>query len=125
MIRLDDERFWLYAAVDSDTNRLLHVKLSPTSNQTITEMFVAELRDKRLVDDALFLVDSAPWLQAALHRHDLDCRYEKHGNRNRVERVSRELKRRTDRFSNCFSHADANTVENWLQSFAFAWNQLV
>ncbi|AGB30226.1 transposase [Natrinema pellirubrum DSM 15624] len=125
VIQLNDERFWLYAAVDPATNRLLHVKLSPTRNQAITEMFLAELRDKHLVDDALFLVDSAPWLQAALHRHGLDYRYEKHGNRNSVERVFRELKRRTNQFSNCFSHAEADTVENWLQAFAFAWNQLI
>jgi len=125
VIQLNDERFWLYAAVDPATNRLLHVKLAPTRNQAITEMFLAELREKHLVDDAVFLVDSAPWLQAALHRHGLDYRYEKHGNRNSVERVFRELKRRTNQFSNCFSHAEANTVENWLQAFAFAWNQLI
>ena len=125
VIQLNDERFWLYAAVDPDTNRLLHVKLAPTRNQAISEMFLAELREKHLVDDALFLVDSAPWLQAALHRHGLDYRYEKHGNRNSVERVFRELKRRTNQFSNCFSHAEAETVENWLQAFAFAWNQLI
>ncbi|KPN30204.1 hypothetical protein SY89_01251 [Halolamina pelagica] len=125
VIQLNDERFWLYAAVDTDTNRLLHVKLSPTRNQAITEMFLSELREKHLVDDAVFLVDSAPWLQAALHRHGLDYRYEKHGNRNSVERVFRELKRRTNQFSNCFSHAEADTVENWLQAFAFAWNQLI
>ena len=69
VIQLNDEHFWLYAAVDPDTNRLLHVKLSPTRNQAITEIFLAELRDKHLVDDAIFLVDSAPWLQVALHRH--------------------------------------------------------
>ncbi|SFQ20912.1 DDE domain-containing protein [Halolamina pelagica] len=40
VIQLNDERFWLYAAVDSDTNRLLHVKLSPTRNQAITETSV-------------------------------------------------------------------------------------
>ena len=125
VIQLNDERFWLYAAVDPKTNRLLHVKLSPTRNQAITEMFLSELREKHLVDDALFLVDSAPWLQAALHRYGLDYRYEKHGNRNAVERVFRELKRRTNQFSNCFSHAEADTVENWLQAFAFAWNQLI
>jgi len=125
VIQLNDERFWLYAAVDSDTNRLLHAKLSPTRNQAITEMFLAELREKHLVDDAVFLVDSAPWLQAALHRHSLDYRYEKHGNRNSVERVFRELKRRANQFSNCFSHAEADAVENWLQAFAFAWNQLI
>jgi transposase-like protein len=30
-------------------------------------MFLTELREKHLVDNALFLVDSTPWLQAALH----------------------------------------------------------
>jgi len=34
-------------------------------------MFLAELREKHLVGDALFLADSAPWLQAALDRHGL------------------------------------------------------
>jgi transposase-like protein len=125
VIQLNNERFWLYAAVDSETNRLLHVKLSPTRNQAVTEMFLTELREKHLVDDALFLVDSAPWLQAALHRHGLDYRYEKHGNRNSVERVFRELKRRTNQFSNCFSHAEADTAENWLRAFSFVWNQLI
>ncbi len=42
-----------------------------------------------------------------------------------VERVFRELKRRTNQFSNCFSNAEAETAENWLQVFAFAWNQLI
>jgi transposase-like protein len=125
VIQLGSERYWLYAAVDPDTNRLLHVKLAPTRNQAITEMFLVELREKHLVDDALFLVDSAPWLQAALDRHGLRFQYERHGNRNSVERVFREVKRRTNQFSNCFSHADAATVENWLQAFAFAWNQLI
>ena len=125
VIQLNDDRFWLYAAVDPKTNRLLHVKLSPTRNQAITEMFLTELREKHLVDDAVFLVDSAPWLQAALHRHGLDYRYEKHGNRNSVERVFREVKRRTNQFSNCFSHAEADTAENWLRAFSFVWNQLI
>ena len=125
VIQLNNERFWLCAAVDSATNRLLHVKLSTTRNQAITEMFLTELREKHLVDDAVFLVDSAPWLQAALHRHGLDYRYEKHGNRNSVERVFRELKRRTSQFSNCFSHAEADTAESRLQAFSFVWNQLI
>jgi transposase-like protein len=125
VIQLDKERFWLYAAVDPDTNRLLHVKLTPTRNQAITEMFLVELREKHLVDDALFLVDSAPWLQAALDRHGLRSQSERHGDRNSVERVFREVKQRTNQFSNCFSHVKAETVENWLQAFAFAWNQLI
>ncbi len=125
VIQLNDEQFWLYAAVDPETNRLLHVKLAPTRTQAITEMFLTELREKHLVGDALFLVDSGPWLHAALHRHGLRFQYKRHGNRNSVERVFRELKRRTNQFSNCFGNAEATTAENWLQAVAFAWNQLI
>jgi len=39
-------------------------------------MFLAELREKHFFDDALFLVDSVPWLQAALDRHGLRFQYE-------------------------------------------------
>ncbi|RDZ34352.1 IS6 family transposase, partial [Haloferax sp. Atlit-105R] len=37
----------------------------------------------------------------------------------------REIKRRTSSFSNCFSNAEAETADDWLRSFAFAWNQLI
>jgi len=77
VIQLNDKRFWLYTAVDSETNRLLHMKLFPTRNQAITEMFLSELREKYLIDDLLCPVDSTPWLQVALHRYDLNYRYEK------------------------------------------------
>ncbi|OYR38099.1 IS6 family transposase, partial [Halorubrum sp. Hd13] len=80
---------------------------------------------KHQVDDAIFLVDGAPWLQAACHRHGLRFQHVTHGNRNAVERVFREVKRRTNQFSNTFSHVKPNTAENWLQAFAFAWNQLI
>jgi len=125
VIQLDDEQYWLYAAVDPATNRLLHVRLYPTRTTAISQMFMAELRQKHRVDDALFLVDGAPWLKAACHHHGLRFRHETHGNRNSVERVFREVKRRTNQFGNCFSHAEAETVETWLQAFAFAWNQLI
>ena len=124
VIQLNDERYWLYAAVDPATNRLLHVRLFPTRTRALTEMFLSELREKHLVGDAIFLVDGAPWLQAACHRHVLRFQHVTHGNRNAVERVFRELKRRTNQFSNTFSHVEPSTAENWLQAFAFAWNQL-
>lgn len=102
MIQVNDERYWLYAAVNPATNRLLHVRLFPTRTQALTEMF---------------LVDSVPWLQATLYRYGLRFQYEKHGNRNVVERI-RGVKRRTNQFRNTFSHADSKTFESWLQAFA-------
>ncbi len=124
MIQLDEKRYWLYAAVDSDTNNLLHSKLEPVRTNVFAHAFFAELREKHDVDDAVFLVDGATPLQDACSRH-LDFRYERHGNRNSVERVFREIKRRTISISNCFSNTKAETVDEWLRSFAFAWNQLI
>ena len=125
VIRVNDQRYWLYAAVDPDTTRLLHVRLFPTKNLAVTQMSLAELCEKHLVDDALFLVDGAPWLQAACHRHSLRFQSVTHGNRNAIERVFKELKRRTEAFANHFRHADPNAAETWLQAFAVCFNQLI
>ncbi len=40
-------------------------------------------------------------------------------------RVFREVIRCPLSFSTCPSNADAETVDEWLRSFAFAWNQLI
>ncbi|MFC7057228.1 IS6 family transposase [Halovenus salina] len=125
VIQLNDEQYWLYAAVDPATNKLLHTKLEPTRTNVLSHAFFAELREKHDVDDAVFLIDGAPQLKDACSRHGLDFRYERHGNRNSVERVFREVKRRTYSFSNCFSNAEADTADDWLRSFSFAWNQLI
>ena len=87
VIRLDDERYWLYAAVDPGSNELLHTKLEPTRTNVLAHALFTELREKHDVDDAVFLVDGATPLKEACNRHGLDFRYERHGNRNSVERV--------------------------------------
>ena len=120
VIRLNDEQYWLYAAVDPDTNELLHIALETTTNKGIAHAFFAELREKHDVDDAVFPIDGSHSLKDACRRHGLDFRYERHGNRNGVERVFREIKRRTTSFSNCFSNAEADTADDWLRSFACA-----
>ena len=125
VIQLDDEQYWLYVAIDTDPNSLLHTRLEPTRTNVIADQFFAELREKYDVDDAIFLVDGAVPLQRACRKHGLDFRYERHGNRNSVERVFREVKRRTTSFSNCFSNAEAETANEWLRSFGFVWNQLI
>lgn len=71
VIQLNDERYWLYAAADPDTNRLLHIRLFSTGTTANTSMFLSGLREKYQVDDATFLVDGAPWLQTACQWHGL------------------------------------------------------
>ena len=118
VIRINDQQFWLYAAADPQSNDLLHVRLFSTTTTTLTEIFLRELRQKHDVETAVFLVDGAKHLQTALQRAGLRFQMCRHGTRNAVERIFRELKRRTSSFSNCFSHVKPETAENWLQSFA-------
>ncbi|UHQ98736.1 IS6 family transposase (plasmid) [Natrinema zhouii] len=122
VIQLDEHRYWLYTAVDPETNKVLHIRLYSTTTTALTERFLHELTEKHDLDDAVFLVDGAKHLQTALRRAGLRFRYEKHGNRNAAERVFREIKRRTSSFSNCFSHARPSTAESWLQAFAVCHN---
>jgi len=118
VIRIDDQQYWLYAVADPQTNQLLHVRLFSTTTTALTEMFLRELREKHDVENSVFLVDGAQHLQTALRRAGLRFQMTRHGNRNAVERIFRELKRRTSSFSNCFSHVEPETAESWLQAFA-------
>jgi len=118
VIRINDEQFWLYAAADPETNDLLHVRLFSTTTTALTEIFLRELRQKHDVENAVFLVDGAQHLQTALQRAGLRFQMCRHGNRNAIERIFREVKRRTTAFSNCFSHVEPETAESWLQTFA-------
>lgn len=71
MIQVNDQRYWLFAAVDPTGNRLLRVRLFPTRIQALSEMFLSGLRETHQLDEAVFLVDGAPWLQVTCHRHGL------------------------------------------------------
>ena len=123
VIQLGTERYWLYAAVDPNTNEFLHVKLFPTANSGLTQVFLRQLHEKHDIDDATFLIDDADHLQAALSRLGLQFQIRRHGNRNSVERVFREVKRRTSLFSNTFSHVEPPTAEVWLEAFVVWWNR--
>ena len=124
VIRINGQQFWLYAAVDPDTNKFLHVRLFTTTATALTQQFLWELQQKHDVSDAVFLVDYAQHLAAALRRAGLRFQTTRHGNRNAVERVFREVKRRTSSFGNSFSHVQPTTAETWLQAFAVWWNSL-
>jgi len=117
VIRINGQQYWLYAAVDPETNKFLHLRLFTTTTIALTQKFLRELRAKHDVSEAVFLVDHAHHLSAALNRTG---RFQtvRHGNRNAVERVFREIKRRTSSFSNSFSHVQPTTTETWLQAFA-------
>ena len=104
MIRLNDEQYWLYAAVDPETNDSLHTKLEPTTKTVLAHSFLTELSEKHDISDAVFLIDGSHSLRDACQRHDFDFRYEKHRNRNAVERVFKGIKTANCLFSNCWGY---------------------
>jgi transposase-like protein len=122
VIKVKGERFWLDGAVNPETNQILHIRLYPTRNTAVTQMFLNELDEKHDIRDAEFFVDGAPWLQAGLFELDVHFHHETFGERNPVERVFQEIKRRTEQFYNHFGNADTDTVENWLVALAWAEN---
>lgn len=123
VIRVNNKQYWLYAAFDPETNEFLHLRLFQTRTTQLTVLFLREPRDKQQVEHATFLVDGAHHLSAALEQLGLQFQTVCHGNRNAVEPVSRELKRRIASFSNTFSNVEPSTAKLWLQVFAVWWNQ--
>ena len=98
VVKIEEERFCVYCAVDANDNEIQHLKLYPTRNLALTKMFLRELNEKHQIEDAEFLVDGAPWLQAGLHELGMHFRHETFGERNPVERIFQEIKRRTIQF---------------------------
>ena len=47
VIQVNDERRWLYAAVDPETNEFLHARLFPTRTTQLTVLFLHSVRDPR------------------------------------------------------------------------------
>lgn len=125
VVKVNGDRFWLVAAVEPDTNVILHVRLYPTRNTAVTKMFLRELKEKHAISDAEFFVDGAPWLHAGLFELGMHFQQETFGERNPVERVFQEIKRRTNQFYNTFSRSSPEAAEEWLKALSWAWNQLI
>ena len=48
VIRINGQRFWLYAAVDSSTNKFLYIRLFTTTTTALTQQFLRELQEKQM-----------------------------------------------------------------------------
>lgn len=82
MIQLNNQRQWLYAAVDSDTNESLHDRLCQACTTERTMLLLRELQKKVPIIQATVLIDIAMHLKIALDRLGLRSQVRGHGNRN-------------------------------------------
>ena len=78
VIQVNDERRWLYAAVNPETNKFPYVRLFPTRTTQLTVLVLRELQQHMHVTQATILVDDAYNLRAALSRLGLRFQIRRH-----------------------------------------------
>lgn len=122
VIRINGDDYWLYGAVDPETNEILQLRLFQTTTKQTTRWFLDELHRRYQLSDVEFLVDDADYLVNVLAEDGYRFQMVSHGNRNAIERVFWEVERRTSSFANSFSHVKSQTAESWLQALAVRHN---
>jgi transposase-like protein len=122
VIRINGDDYWLYGAVDPETNKILQFRLFPTTTKQTTRWFLTELHRRYQLNNVEFLVDDADYLVNVLDEDGYRFQMISHGNRNAIKRVFWEIERRTSSFATSFSHIDPSTAESWLQALAVRHN---
>ena len=122
LIRVNGDDYWLYGAVDPETNEILHFRPFPATTKQTTRWFLTDLHRRYRLDDVEFLVDDADYLVNVLDEDGYRFQMISHGNRNAIERVFWEIERRTSSFATSFSDVDPQTAESWLQALAVRHN---
>lgn len=62
IVKIIGERFWLVAAVGSDTNIILQDRLHTSRNTAVAKLFLREIKQKHAIDEK-FVVDGAAQLE--------------------------------------------------------------
>ena len=122
VIRINGDDYWLYGAVDPETDDISYLRLFPTTTKQTTQWFLTGLHRRYRLDDIEFLVDDADHLVNVLAKDGYRFQMMSHGNRNAIERVFWEIERRTSSFATSFSHVEPQTAESWLQALAVRHN---
>jgi putative transposase len=119
-IQLENEqKAWLYAAIDVDTKVVLHARLSWHRGRDPAEEFLDELKEKHRVSDAEFLVDGMGYL-TALARTDLSGELN-YTDRNIVEKLFQTYTMRIERFHETWNGSQAS-AERWLTAYTAYYN---
>jgi len=87
VIRINGDDYWLYGAVDPETNEILRSRLFSTTTKQTTRWFLADLHRGYQLGDVEFLVDDADYLVNTLDADRYRFQMISHGNRNAIERV--------------------------------------
>ena len=119
-VKINGEWPWVYAAIDTETKRLLDVALFGRRGTDPAAALLHRLTEKHNRSNATFLVDSYGYLTAisrlgsSSHLGSTD--------RNHIEKWFHTLKMRIDRFRNSWVGGRAS-VREWLEQFVHYYNR--
>ena len=125
-IQLENEqKVWLYAAIDVDSKVVLHARLSRNRGTEPAMTFLRKLKEELRVSDAEFLVDGMGYL-TALTKTDLlgDLNYT---DRNIVEKLFQTYTMRVGRFHETWNgsqpalRAELTAVPGFVEIARLAW----
>jgi transposase-like protein len=87
VIRTNGDDYWLYGAVDPETNETLQFRLFPTTTEQTIRWFLTELHQRYRLDGVEFLVGDADHLVNILDEDGYRFQMISHENRNAIERI--------------------------------------
>ena len=116
----EEEKAWLYAAIDIDSKVVLHARLSQHCGTEPATTFLRELKEEHRVADAEFFVDGMGYL-TALAKTDLtgDLNYSE---RNIVEKLFQTYTMRVGRFHETWNGSQPS-AKRWLTAYTAYYNQ--
>jgi len=119
-VKVDGEKKWLYAAIDTDAKLLLKVDVFSRRGTDPAAAFLHRLTEKHDIADTEFLVDDAGYL-TALARHELSGQLN-YTERNHIEEWFQIVTMRIDRFRS-FWRGSHSSARRWLRRFRHYYNR--
>ncbi|WP_456329218.1 DDE-type integrase/transposase/recombinase [Archaeoglobus sp.] len=86
------EKCYLFAAVDVERNKIIHLKVYPTRNALAAYSFLREVL--RMCEVEELILDRGPWYRDALQRLGVKFRHESFGERSLAESIFSSFKQR-------------------------------
>jgi transposase-like protein len=121
VLKVKGQICYLWAAIDVDTNEILALYASRGRGIPGAIEFLRKVLDS-CEGKPVIVVDRGPWYRWALDRLGITYFHETFGNRNRIERLFREMKDRTKRFHNNVNSKKLKSLEELVNAIAIMHN---
>ena len=92
VLKYNGKKCYLFAALDVERNKIIHLKVYPARNALTAYSFLKEVL--RMCEVEEIILDKGPWYRDALHRLGVRFKHETFGERSLVESVFSSFKQR-------------------------------